>query len=63
MIFNDPAPCGLRTDYGVSRMADPKACATACPFIQPGTPAAPGAPPPHGTRAYLALARPYGMIQ
>ena len=61
MIFNDPAPRGLCTDYGVSRMADPKACATACPFIQPGTPAAPGAPPPH---AHIwRLPAPYGMIQ
>ena len=40
MIFRDPAPRGLCTDCGVSRRADPKACATACQFIQPDYPAA-----------------------
>ena len=33
------APRGLCTDCGVSRMADPKRCATACQFIQPDYPA------------------------
>lgn len=33
------APRGLCTDCGVSRMANPKACATACQFIQPDYPA------------------------
>jgi coenzyme F420 hydrogenase subunit beta len=33
--FAAPAPRGLCTDCGVSRMADPKACGTACQFIKP----------------------------
>ena len=39
VIFRDPAPRGLCTDCGVSRMAEPGACATACQFIQPDYPA------------------------
>lgn len=33
------APRGLCTDCGVSRMAEPRRCATACQFIQPDYPA------------------------
>ena len=34
----DPAPRGLCTDCGVSRMADPSACGKACQFIKPAYP-------------------------
>ena len=37
--FADPAPRGLCTDCGVSRMADPSACGKACQFIKPDYPA------------------------
>ena len=37
--LNPPAPRGLCTDCGVSRMADPKRCGTACQFIKPDYPA------------------------
>ncbi len=37
--LREPAPRGLCTDCGVSRMADPKACGTACQFIKPDYPA------------------------
>jgi coenzyme F420 hydrogenase subunit beta len=37
--FRDPAPRGLCTDCGVSRMADPAACGKACQFIKPDYPA------------------------
>ncbi len=37
--FADPAPRGLCTDCGVSRMADPSACGKACQFIRPDYPA------------------------
>ena len=37
--FREPAPRGLCTDCGVSRLAEPRACATACQFIQPDYPA------------------------
>ena len=40
MIFRDPPPRSMCTDCGVSRMADPKRCASACQFIQPDYPAA-----------------------
>jgi coenzyme F420 hydrogenase subunit beta len=33
--FRDPAPRGLCTDCGVSRMEDPSACGRACQFIKP----------------------------
>jgi coenzyme F420 hydrogenase subunit beta len=33
--FAEPAPRGMCTDCGVSRMSDPKACGVACQFIQP----------------------------
>jgi coenzyme F420 hydrogenase subunit beta len=36
--LNDPAPRGLCTDCGVSRMADPSACGQACQFIKPDYP-------------------------
>lgn len=36
--FNAPAPRGLCTDCGVSRMADPGACGKACQFIKPDYP-------------------------
>ncbi len=36
--FADPAPRGLCTDCGVSRMADPGACGKACQFIKPDYP-------------------------
>ncbi|MBB4286526.1 Coenzyme F420 hydrogenase/dehydrogenase, beta subunit C-terminal domain [Roseospira goensis] len=36
----EPAPRGLCTDCGVSRMADPRRCAEACQFIKPDYPAA-----------------------
>ena len=36
--FQDPAPRGLCTDCGVSRMADPTACGKACQFIKPDYP-------------------------
>ncbi len=39
-LRDDPAPRRLCTDCGVSRMANPKACATACQFIAPDYPAA-----------------------
>lgn len=38
--FADPAPRGLCTDCGVSRMSDPAACGRACQFIKPDYPAA-----------------------
>ncbi|MEL7181093.1 MAG: Coenzyme F420 hydrogenase/dehydrogenase, beta subunit C-terminal domain [Pseudomonadota bacterium] len=38
--FRDPAPRGLCTDCGVSRMADPSACGKACQFIKPDYPQA-----------------------
>ncbi len=34
----EPAPRGLCTDCGVSRMADPRACGRACQFIAPDYP-------------------------
>ncbi len=37
--FADPAPRGLCTDCGVSRMSDPSACGKACQFIRPDYPA------------------------
>lgn len=37
--LRDPAPRGLCTDCGVSRMKDPKACGRACQFIAPDYPA------------------------
>lgn len=37
-LFRDPAPRGLCTDCGVSRMADPAACGKACQFIKPDYP-------------------------
>ena len=37
--FRPPAPRTLCTDCGVSRMADPKQCGTACQFIAPDYPA------------------------
>ncbi len=37
--FTAPAPRGLCTDCGVSRMADPSACGKACQFIKPDYPA------------------------
>ncbi len=37
--FAAPAPRGLCTDCGVSRMKDPTACGTACQFIKPDYPA------------------------
>lgn len=40
MTFREPPQRTLCTDCGVSRMADPKRCATACQFIQPDYPAA-----------------------
>ena len=36
--FADPAPRGLCTDCGVSRMKDPSACGQACQFIKPDYP-------------------------
>lgn len=36
--FSEPAPRGLCTDCGVSRMADPSACGKACQFIKPNYP-------------------------
>lgn len=36
--FREPAHRTLCTDCGVSRMADPKACGTACQFIRPDYP-------------------------
>ncbi|MDX8346662.1 Coenzyme F420 hydrogenase/dehydrogenase, beta subunit C-terminal domain [Cognatiyoonia sp. IB215446] len=36
--FNTPAPRGLCTDCGVSRMSDPSACGKACQFIKPDYP-------------------------
>ncbi|MFO0400668.1 MAG: coenzyme F420 hydrogenase/dehydrogenase beta subunit N-terminal domain-containing protein, partial [Alphaproteobacteria bacterium] len=36
--FRDPAPRGLCTDCGVSRLENPKACGTACQFIKPDYP-------------------------
>ena len=36
--FRDPAPRGLCTDCGVSRMDDPSACGKACQFIKPDYP-------------------------
>ena len=36
--FVPPAPRSLCTDCGVSRMADPAACGTACQFIKPNYP-------------------------
>jgi len=36
--FRDPAPRGLCTDCGVSRMSDPSACGKACQFIKPDYP-------------------------
>ena len=38
--FAAPAPRGLCTDCGVSRMADPSACGKACQFIKPDYPTA-----------------------
>ena len=37
--LREPAPRGLCTDCGVSRLQDAKACGTACQFIQPDYPA------------------------
>ncbi len=37
--LSPPAPRGLCTDCGVSRMADPKRCGAACQFIKPDYPA------------------------
>ena len=37
-LFRDPAPRGLCTDCGVSRMSDPAACGKACQFIKPDYP-------------------------
>ena len=37
--FREPAPRGLCTDCGVSRLQDAKACGAACQFIQPDYPA------------------------
>ncbi|ABG33439.1 coenzyme F420 hydrogenase [Roseobacter denitrificans] len=37
--FRDPAPRGLCTDCGVSRLKDPRACGKACQFIAPDYPA------------------------
>lgn len=37
--LREPAPRGLCTDCGVSRMADAKACGAACQFIAPDYPA------------------------
>ena len=37
--FRDPAPRGLCTDCGVSRMKDPSVCGKACQFIKPDYPA------------------------
>ena len=37
--FAKPAPRGLCTDCGVSRMADASACGKACQFIKPDYPA------------------------
>ncbi len=39
MTLRDPVPRSLCTDCGVSRMADPSACGTACQFIKPDYPA------------------------
>ena len=36
--FRDPAPRGLCTDCGVSRLKDPRACGKACQFIAPDYP-------------------------
>lgn len=38
MKLRDPAPRSLCTDCGVSRMADPSACGSACQFIKPDYP-------------------------
>ncbi|WP_223422391.1 Coenzyme F420 hydrogenase/dehydrogenase, beta subunit C-terminal domain [Tateyamaria pelophila] len=38
MKLRDPVPRSLCTDCGVSRMADPSACGTACQFIKPDYP-------------------------
>lgn len=38
MTLRDPVPRSLCTDCGVSRMADPSACGTACQFIKPDYP-------------------------
>ncbi len=38
-VLANPAPRGLCTDCGVSRMADPAACGKACQFIKPDYPA------------------------
>ncbi|MEO1364276.1 MAG: Coenzyme F420 hydrogenase/dehydrogenase, beta subunit C-terminal domain [Pseudomonadota bacterium] len=38
MSLRDPVPRTLCTDCGVSRMADPSACGTACQFIKPDYP-------------------------
>ena len=35
MSLRDPVPRTLCTDCGVSRMANPSACGTACQFIAP----------------------------
>ena len=48
--LRDPAPRGLCTDCGVSRMADPSACGQACQFIKPDYPAMEAAV--HGRRPY-----------
>jgi coenzyme F420 hydrogenase subunit beta len=39
MSLRAPVPRSLCTDCGVSRMADPSACGTACQFIKPDYPA------------------------
>ena len=38
MEFREPAPRGLCTDCGVSRLENPKACGRACQFITPDYP-------------------------
>ncbi|WP_413832426.1 Coenzyme F420 hydrogenase/dehydrogenase, beta subunit C-terminal domain [Tateyamaria sp.] len=38
MTLRDPVPRSLCTDCGVSRMADPTVCGTACQFIKPDYP-------------------------
>ena len=38
MTLRDPVPRSLCTDCGVSRMADPSACGSACQFIKPDYP-------------------------
>lgn len=39
-LLNSPAPRGLCTDCGVSRMTDPSACGKVCQFIKPDYPTA-----------------------